>query len=45
MQVYVDFLREISHPDAEKHAAEAEQVRQRLAASQGTSLADSFDEG
>ncbi len=27
MQVYVDYLRELGHPDAEKRAAEVEQLR------------------
>ncbi len=34
MQVWVDYQREIGHPDAEKDAARVEQVRQRLAAAQ-----------
>ena len=29
MQVYVDFLRELGHPDAEKYAATLEEVRAR----------------
>jgi len=36
MQVYVDFLSELGHPDAETRAAELEQLRQRLAAEQGS---------
>jgi len=30
MQLYVDYEREIGHPDAEKHAARVERLRKRL---------------
>jgi tetratricopeptide (TPR) repeat protein len=45
MQVYVDFLREIGHPDAEKRAVRLEELRRRLAAEQGTTPAKNPDEG
>jgi tetratricopeptide (TPR) repeat protein len=45
MQVYVDYLRELGHPEAEKRAAYVAQLRQRLAASQNPPPADASDEG
>ena len=30
MQLYVDYLRELNHPDAEKRAAEVESLRANL---------------
>jgi hypothetical protein len=34
MQVYVDYEREIGHPDAEKHAAHVAALRARLKSGQ-----------
>jgi hypothetical protein len=31
MQVYVDYLRELGHPDAEKRATRLEQMRAQIA--------------
>jgi tetratricopeptide (TPR) repeat protein len=45
MQIDVDFLSEIGHPDTQKRAAYLKQLRQRLAASQGTLPAENIDEG
>jgi hypothetical protein len=39
MQMCVDFLREIAHPDAEKRAARLAQLRQRLAGGEGGAVA------
>jgi tetratricopeptide (TPR) repeat protein len=44
MQIYVDFLREIAHPDAEKRANRLDRLRQRFAASQSRPPADAPDE-
>jgi tetratricopeptide (TPR) repeat protein len=44
MQVYVGFLREISHPDADKRATDLEQLRQRLTAVQNLPPADEANE-
>ncbi len=35
MQVYVDYLRKLGHPDAEKYAVQLEQVRGRGAGGGG----------
>jgi hypothetical protein len=45
MQIYVDYLREIDHPDAEKRTISLDYLRQRLAASQDTVPAETPDEG
>jgi hypothetical protein len=39
-----DRLHELRHPDAEKHALELDQLRQRLAASQSPPSAEQIDE-
>ena len=35
MQVYVDYLRDLGHPDAEKDAAKVEELRKKLEGGQG----------
>jgi hypothetical protein len=44
MQVYVDFLSELGHPEAEQRAEQLEQLRQRLAAEQGTAPVQGNDD-